>query len=170
MEKVWYGQLLGGAAHMRKESEVRCFMMELRERGVKIEKSPNEGNVVVTPVGLMTDDDRAFITENKQIILASLNLEIAVDNTLFTPSGYVYFLRSGPYVKIGKTTNLDERIKTLRIQLPFEVELVHAVECRDHHEVESSFHEMFKDHRVNGEWFEMPNERFNYILQHRRIK
>ena len=43
--------------------------------------------------------------------------------------GYVYVLKAGKHYKIGCTTELDNRIKSLTIQLPYAVKVVHTFRC-----------------------------------------
>lgn len=68
-------------------------------------------------------------------------------------SEFVYVLRSGPYFKIGKTTELGKRISQLKIQLPFEVELFKVINTNDCTKLETFFHKAYSNLRVNGEWF-----------------
>jgi hypothetical protein len=69
--------------------------------------------------------------------------------------GYVYFLATKNmfYVKVGRTVNLTSRVKTLAIQLPFEVDLLHAIRTDDPAWLESLIHSEWRSHRANGEWF-----------------
>jgi hypothetical protein len=69
------------------------------------------------------------------------------------PQGYVYLLRSGLYYKIGKAVDLKKRLNQIKLHLPFEVELVHAIEAFHPYEVEKHWHRHFADKRTNGEWF-----------------
>lgn len=75
-------------------------------------------------------------------------------------NGYVYFLGSEEhdYVKIGRATNLDARVNTLAIQLPYRVELLHTVECADEVRTEAEYHRRFAGKRLNGEWFKLSGE------------
>lgn len=77
--------------------------------------------------------------------------------------GYVYFLRGDGYCKIGQTTNLEQRLNTLKIQLPFKVDLFHAIPTATPSVLEKQFHARFKDKRANGEWFKLESEDFEYI-------
>lgn len=69
--------------------------------------------------------------------------------------GYVYILEAGPYHKIGRTKDPDERIKTLSIQLPFPVKVVHIMACDNEMEAEKTFHNWYAHKRSNGEWFKL---------------
>lgn len=77
--------------------------------------------------------------------------------------GYVYLLKAGPYYKIGKTQNVDERIKQLATLPPFDLELVHVIPSPQPHKLESVLHKRFDDLRVNGEWFLLGTEDVEYI-------
>jgi hypothetical protein len=74
--------------------------------------------------------------------------------------GFVYFLATDDwqYLKIGKATNLEKRVGTLKIQLPFPVTLVHAIATNDTSWLESFFHRAYKMLRRNGEWFHIRNQ------------
>lgn len=67
------------------------------------------------------------------------------------------------YVKIGKTTDLEQRVRDLSrasgVPLPFEV--FYAAKVRDMHAAEKLIHDAFDDHRVapNREFFKIAPER-----------
>jgi hypothetical protein len=68
-------------------------------------------------------------------------------------SGGVYLLRAGNYYKIGKANVFDKRISQIRLQLPYEIDVVHVIYSRNPYETERMWHERFADKRLNGEWF-----------------
>lgn len=85
------------------------------------------------------------------------------------PVGYVYFLRSGlGYCKIGRAQELNSRIRTLKIQLPFPVELFHNIPTSDPATLERHFHEKYQAKRANGEWFELDESDFDEIKRFTR--
>jgi Superinfection immunity protein/Meiotically up-regulated gene 113 len=69
--------------------------------------------------------------------------------------GWIYMLQAGNCFKIGKATKLDRRIYQLKIQLPYKVELVHAIQTDDIDHAEQHWHMRFESKRMNGEWFEL---------------
>lgn len=83
--------------------------------------------------------------------------------------GHIYVLRAGEFYKIGRTRQLDSRIKALSIQLPFPVEVVHTFPSDDHVEVEQWIHDLFADKRANGEWFRLSEEDVARIRKWERI-
>lgn len=72
-------------------------------------------------------------------------------------------------IKIGRTTNLEQRVKSLSsdtgVPLPFEV--FYACSVRDADEVERALHNAFGDHRINPkrEFFEIDPERVYPVLK-----
>ena len=75
--------------------------------------------------------------------------------------GFVYFLQSeqGGAIKIGYTTDIRKRIKTLQTAHPFPLKLLLAI--NGNIEDESKLHKEFKPFRLCGEWFR-PDE---YLLK-----
>ena len=76
------------------------------------------------------------------------------------PSGLhplVYFVGTelirGAAVKIGTTTDLKQRFRSLRLASPVPL-VVHAVALGDRHR-EVEFHREFRKHRLHGEWFKI---------------
>lgn len=71
-------------------------------------------------------------------------------------AGFVYLLQSptGLY-KIGKTADINNRLRTFNVKLPFEVEYRHIIRTSDRHALESELHLKYHHRRVNGEWFDL---------------
>jgi hypothetical protein len=65
----------------------------------------------------------------------------------------VYLLKAGPYYKIGKAKDLDNRVNQIRLQLPYPVEVMHSIETDDSSGIENYWHKRFAYKRANGEWF-----------------
>jgi len=65
------------------------------------------------------------------------------------------------YVKIGKTTDLEQRMRSLdNTSLPLPFECFYAVQVDDANHVEKHLHDAFEDSRVrkNREFFEIAPE------------
>lgn len=79
--------------------------------------------------------------------------------------GGVYFLASGPYVKIGFARDIHGRIEDLRVGIPFQLECIGIVRCapEDLRAREREHHARFAAHRVRGEWFWHKDDLATYI-------
>lgn len=80
--------------------------------------------------------------------------------------GYVYFLRAGNVVKIGFSTNLIERERSLRTARPENAFICKFVEGAPAKERE--FHKRFAEYRLNGEWFDVRGKLAKYLEMHVR--
>lgn len=70
--------------------------------------------------------------------------------------GYVYFVKMGAAVKIGFSTDVGSRLKTLRTASPGEVILVKVHDGTP--ATEKAFHDRFKQCRGKGEWFRLEGD------------
>ena len=67
----------------------------------------------------------------------------------------LYFVRAeSGFVKIGRTRDLDARLRTLRSGSPVPLHLV-LVLAGDS-EIEAAWHRHFAQYRRHGEWFDLP--------------
>jgi hypothetical protein len=73
--------------------------------------------------------------------------------------GYIYFLEAGPYIKIGKSINPDQRLKQISPKMPFDCEFKEIFPSMFMSLAEKLLHEKFKKYRVNGEWFDFGDDR-----------
>jgi len=70
--------------------------------------------------------------------------------------GFIYLLNmvGTDYYKIGITKrDLKKRINELQTGCPDKIELINHFECTYYYKVESWLHRIYKNKRLNGEWF-----------------
>ena len=72
---------------------------------------------------------------------------------------YIYFIKAGDGIKIGKTNNVKKRMGAIQNGNSNKLELIkHIWSC--HSRCENFFHNHFKKYRISGEWFSAGIEPF----------
>ena len=75
------------------------------------------------------------------------------------PEFKTYFITDGVFLKIGKSYNVDLRLKVLQTGNPTKLKVVFIVNS----DVESLFHTHFKDFRCVCEWFALPEDYLDIV-------
>jgi len=70
-------------------------------------------------------------------------------------SGYIYVIESTGLYKIGRTLNIQSRMKTYVTENPHPTKLIIDAQVNDYESVEKTLHKTFKNKRVRGEWFNL---------------
>ena len=104
---------------------------------------------------------RAWLIANPDFadVLGMLD-EPAEFEALVPPSkrrdGWVYLIHWGSHYKIGRSEQLEQRIKQVQTGLPEKGTLAHAIRTDDPVGIERYWHDRFADRRSdNGEWFKL---------------
>ena len=66
-------------------------------------------------------------------------------------------------IKIGATTNIKTRLKSLRAASPSKLELLNTLKSKDIYKLELELHKKFQKKRLNGEWFNLNENDISWI-------
>ena len=70
--------------------------------------------------------------------------------------GYIYFLRSGKFYKIGKTKDPMRRFPQISLKMPFPTRMWAIWWAPKMSLTEQALHMFYEQYHVNGEWFALP--------------
>lgn len=81
--------------------------------------------------------------------------------------GYIYLLHSEVgYYKIGKAVDPWSRGQTIGTEHAYKVNLIYVARCTDRAKVERLLHQTLAEYRMNGEWFNLPPDKVEWLIYH----
>ena len=75
---------------------------------------------------------------------------------------YVIQAKGTPRYKIGYARDIKRRIRRLQTGCPYPIGVVNCIEDGDR-DLEAMAHDIWAAHRVQGEWFELPEGAVSYL-------
>jgi len=80
-----------------------------------------------------------------------------------TRSIYLILNEDNDHIKIGISKNATKRVKQLQTGSSSKLTLLYEREVEHASKVERNLHQYYKDYRVHGEWFELPDDIYTAI-------
>lgn len=78
---------------------------------------------------------------------------------------YIYIIKGMEYYKIGKSKNVDRRLKEFKVAIPYKIELYSKISVSDMDDAEKALHTKYENNRIEGEWFKLDNTSINKMLE-----
>lgn len=104
--------------------------------------------------------DDLDITRLRRALEAEAIARLGRNNDAKSDEGFVYFVGSGEFIKIGYSRSLKARFHKMETDLP-EFELLHIEPGTP--KQEKVFHRHFAEYRVRGEWFRRVDSLLEFI-------
>lgn len=157
------GEMLSAVARLRLEVGRVPTWAEMKLRRVEDRSFPNKSTIENHfPHNSALIDalrDHAVRTGDEPLLaLLPLPPQPPDQPSTKTEDGLVYLLKSGDFFKIGRSDNVERRIREITVALPEAVTLVHAIRTDDPPGIEAYWHRRFAERRANGEWFRLKAE------------
>lgn len=80
-----------------------------------------------------------------------------------TYDNFVYLVHASGHWKIGVSQNVEQRLREIQTGCPYRVEIVKFWKSENATKVEKALHHRFAEHRMEGEWFKLPDSALAYL-------
>ena len=80
-------------------------------------------------------------------------------------SGYIYLIKCGRFHKIGKASDVLNRLQTLQTGNPYKLKIIHTFKAKDYSKAERLLHARYNYWRRRGEWFELNENQIKEITR-----
>ena len=77
----------------------------------------------------------------------------------------VYIVSCNGKHKIGFSNNPHERVESMQVGNPFEMELVAFSETKNASALEKKYHDMYSEYNTRGEWFDFPPRVLDDVIE-----
>jgi hypothetical protein len=77
--------------------------------------------------------------------------------------GYVYIVQCNEFFKIGKSKNVDGRVRDLQVGNPYKITIIRSFNVRAMSYCERFLHDWLIRKRINGEWFALTPDDIQWI-------
>lgn len=109
------------------------------------------------PFGL-GEIEKAIESQDRELEEEECESESAIGLPKIRP-GYIYLIKAGDgYYKIGRSKNVEVRMREIGLQLPFPFEVLHVISTKDMYRGEDDLHNRYAHCHLNGEWFALTEE------------
>lgn len=98
-------------------------------------------------------------------------LKVNNPSSMSYKNGSVYLMKAdnGVY-KIGMSVNPVQRMLSLERTLPYDLELIHTIQSKRMKHLERYFHDLFKESRLKGEWFDLTPEQVEQFKNYKEVQ
>jgi hypothetical protein len=123
----------------------------------------------IFPLKNVVENSLTMKNRNLAFKLLQRNFPYIIDDIKikdFNKVGYVYFIKEtfSNHIKIGRSSNLEKRLRLFISDFPFEIQLIHYIKSNNYEKIELEFHKYFKENRANGEWFKIDDIELKKII------
>lgn len=115
-----------------------------RNKSVVINNTSNGDTKVTNSIGTV------YSSLKNELFLISTNIDETKNSC-----NYLYVLTDGDFYKIGVTSNIKQRVNTIRKLNPREITVLKLKKLDNAYSYEKSMHKKFEHKRVHGEWFNL---------------